>query len=38
MFYKSAKEIFDRVKKLEKDPNKRFTSKDIVEYPWLNDK
>ena len=23
---------------LEKDPNKRFTAKDIVEYPWLNDK
>ena len=23
---------------LDKDPNKRFTAKDIVEYPWLNDK
>ena len=23
---------------LEKDPKKRFTAKDIVEYPWLNDK
>ena len=20
----------------EKDPDKRFTAKDIVEYPWLN--
>jgi [calcium/calmodulin-dependent protein kinase] kinase len=23
---------------LDKDPNKRFTAKDIVEYPWLNNK
>ena len=23
---------------LDKDPNKRFTAKDIVEYPWLNSK
>ena len=23
---------------LDKDPQKRFTAKDIVEYPWLNDK
>ena len=23
---------------LEKDPQKRFTAKDIVEYPWLNEK
>ena len=23
---------------LDKDPQKRFTAKDIVEYPWLNNK